>query len=573
MEQHLNNMTIDQFCELIDFLHTSMDDYLFIYDFIHDFFYISEKATKRFKIPRKGFHNVMQNLETFVYEPDFSDLEEDLIAIKQNHKTVHNLQYRWLDRDNNPVWVNCRGYANLANGKPSYMLGCINEIGNRQVADNISGLLGETSLYDFLANYFPDLPNGFLMRIGIDDFKEINEKHGREYGDGLLKKTAEFLTECIQEKQKLYSLPLDEFLILDFSGGTSADAVRLYRQLRKKVELLLEANQYEVVFTISAGILENNQIDDWTLLDTMKISEFTLNEAKRRGKNQAYTFQKEDYDEFLKQREIKQILQKSVSNNFEGFEAYFQPLFHLENHTLYGAETLMRFRCEKYGEISPAEFIPALEETDLIIPLGRWILHQGLTACKKIQEWIPDFRISINVSSIQIMKSDIIDEIVNTTEDYGIRTSQVVIELTESGILESDVHMSKLWGKIKEKGIRLALDDFGTGYSNFHYLYDLQPDIIKIDRTFTAKAVENDYEYNLLSLMSGMVHNLNLKICIEGVETEEEKQRIQGISPDYSQGFYFGKPCPYDQFVEVFVKPAAAKLHNTPSEENDQQVG
>lgn len=204
--------------------------------------------------------------------------------------------------------------------------------------------------------------------------------------------------------------------------------------------------------------------------------------------------------------------------------------------------------------ISPAEFIPVLEETGLIIPLGRWILHQALQACQKVRQWIPDFQITVNVSYIQIMKSNIINEIVSAINEYDIPPSQVVIELTESGAIESDTHFSKIWDKLKANGIRLALDDFGTGYSNFQYLYDLQPDIIKIDRSFTAKALQNEYEYNLLNLMSGLVHNLDLKICIEGIETEDERNRMQELSPDYSQGFFFGRPCPFEQFIEQFVK-------------------
>ena len=151
------------------------------------------------------------------------------------------------------------------------------------------------------------------------------------------------------------------------------------------------------------------------------------------------------------------------------------------------------------------------------------------------------------------MKSDIINEIAAAVTEHDINPSNVVVELTESGLLESDTRFTRLWATLKEKGIRLALDDFGTGYSNFHYLYDLKPDIIKIDRSFTAKALTNEYDYNLLSLMSGMVHNLNLKICVEGIETEEECNRILELSPDYSQGFYFGRPCPYQQFKESFV--------------------
>lgn len=504
-------------------------------------------------MPDYQFNDVTNTLNTFIYPQDIPALQEDLEEVLSGKKDFHNMQYRWIGLDGDPVWINCRGYAVKRNGIPSYMVGCINEIGARQKADNISGLLGEASLKSYLTEFSPFFPSGYLLRLGIDDFKGINEKLGIEYGDMILRRTAECISQCIYPGQKLYRLVADEFIVLDFLGDGLEHAVNLYKQIRQTVDHFVEENHYEAVFTISGGILENSKLEEFAFSDTMKLSEFALNEAKRRGKNQCYAFLPEDYERFLRQRQLKQILRQSVCNDFEGFEAYFQPLFYADTHTLYGAETLMRFSSEKHGMISPGEFIPVLEETGLIIPLGRWILHQALQACKKIQQWIPEFQITVNVSYIQIMKSDIISEIVTATKEYGINPSKVVIELTESGALESDIHFSRIWDKLKANGIRLALDDFGTGYSNFHYLYDLQPDIIKIDRSFTAKAMENEYEYNLLALMSGLVHNLNLKICIEGIETEDERNRIQKLSPDYSQGFYFGKPCPLNRFIEQFV--------------------
>lgn len=346
------------------------------------------------------------------------------------------------------------------------------------------------------------------------------------------------------------------FIILDLSGGDVEDAKLLYRKIRQTITNFVEENHYSAVFTISGGILECDRTTDCSYSMVMKLSEFALNEAKHQGKNRCYVFAQEDYEKFLRKKELAQILQQSVYQNFKGFEAYFQPLFFAETGKLYGAEALMRFQCDKYGMISPAEFIPILEETGLIIPAGRWIMHEALKACKRIQRYIPGFRININISYIQIMKSNIIHEVVAAISAYDISPSNVVLELTESGLLESDPRFSKLWMKLKEKGVHLALDDFGTGYSNFHYLYDLRPDIIKIDRSFTSKAMQNEYEYNLLSLMSGMVHNLDLKICVEGIETAEEQDRINLLSPDFAQGFYFGRPCPYQQFCDTFVAKA-----------------
>lgn len=548
------SISVQQLCQTIDLIHTCFDDYPYVYDCINDFYYISPAAAKRFAMCDYKFHNVIENLRAFVHPSDFDALQKDLTEVLEGSKDSHNMQYRMINTQGEPIWINCRGHVVKENGVPSYMVGCINEIGKRQKADNISGLLGESSLQSYMEGFAPFFPNGYLLRLGIDDFKGINERLGVEYGDYVLRKTAECISECLVPGQQLYRLVADEFMVVDFLGDELDHAINLYKDIRIAIDNFLDENHYEAVFTISGGIIDSNSVENFSFFDIMKFSEYSLNEAKRRGKNQCYSFVQEDYERYLRRRHLKKLIRQAVNNHFEGFEAYFQPVFHADTHTLYGAETLMRFHTEEFGMISPAEFIPILEETGLIIPLGRWILHQALFACRHIKQWVPDFQITINVSYIQIMKSNIISEIVSAASQYSIDPSQVVIELTESGALESDTHFSKMLEKLKANGIRLALDDFGTGYSNFHYLNDLQPDIIKIDRSFTAKAMNSEYEYNLLQLMSGLVHNLNLKICIEGIETEEELDRMLNLNPDYSQGFYFGKPCPLLDFIEQFVK-------------------
>ncbi|MCM1157542.1 MAG: GGDEF and EAL domain-containing protein [Bacteroidales bacterium] len=555
MEHNFQHITVQQLCEVIDLIYPCMDDYLYVFDLVNDFYYIAPTAVQRFRISSNSFHDVADNLNFFVYPPDFPALQEDINQLLDGTKDFHNMEYRWIDTDGNPVWINCKGFVVKDGSQPLYMIGCINEIGTQQKADNISGLLSESSLQKYLQSFYPFFPTGYLLRLGIDDFKGINEKMGTEYGDMILRKTADCISSCILPGQQLYRLVADEFMILDFLGDGLEHAVNLYKHIRIMIDRFVEENQYEVVFTISAGILESSKLEDFSFPDTMRLSEFALNEAKRRGRNQYYTFLQEDYDAFLRKKNLSGLLRQAARNNFAGFEAYFQPLFTANGHKLYGAETLMRFRPNTKDAVSPAEFIPVLEETGLIIPLGRWILHQALNACRQIIRWVPDFQITINVSSIQILKSSIIDDIISAVKEYDVPPSNVVIELTESGILESDIHFSKLWERLKDIGIRLALDDFGTGYSNFHYLYDLKPDIIKIDRSFVAKALSNEYEYNLLSLMSDLIHNLNLKMCVEGIETQAEELKMQSLSPDYSQGFYYGKPCPYKQFIEQFVKP------------------
>lgn len=553
MCQDFQEITVEQLCTVIDLLHPCMDDYLYVYDFINDFYYISPHAKRRFCIPDNSFRDVIRNHGLFVYPPDLEPLQEDLSALLAGERSFHNMEYRWLDLEGQPVWINCRGYVVRNKERALYMVGCINEIGASQKADNISGLLGSTSLQNYLQKTPRPFPEGFILRLGLDDFKEINEKLGIEYGDMVLRQTAECISACISPGQKLYRVVADEFLILDFQGRTYKEAGKLYRAIQQSIQRFVEEHHYEAVFTISGGILESSNVSEYTFINLMKLSEFSLNEAKRQGKNRCYRFRISDYKEFLKRKKLTQFLRQAVYDDFKGFEAYFQPLYHADSNTLYGAESLMRFHSPEGCMVSPGEFVPILEETGLIIPVGRWMLDEALAACRKILNWIPDFRISINVSYVQVIKSDIINEIVSAAAKQGVSPSNVIVELTESGLLESNPHFTRLLAKLKENGIRLALDDFGTGYSNFHYLHDLRPDIIKIDRSFTAKALANDYEYNLLDLISSMVHTLNLNVCVEGIETEDERNKIQNLSPDYIQGFYFGKPCPYQQFTESFV--------------------
>lgn len=553
MEKDFDQLSVPHLSKIIELVHPCMDDYLYVYDFINDYYYISPHAVDRFALPGYEFHDVVANHKKFVYPVDLYDLQEDLNLMITGAKDFHNMQYRWLSVSGEPIWINCRGYTIKENDRPAYMIGCINEIGVRQKADNVSGLLGITGLQQYLQEHAYEIKQGYLLRLGLDDFKEVNEKLGSDYGDMVLRRTAECISSCIKTGQMLFRAVADEFILLDTQSTNMKHAVAQYKMIRQTVDEFVEANHYEAVFTISGGILPCKDMIGHSFSDVMKLSEFSLNEAKRDGKNRSYIFQQADYDRFLRRKKITQLLRQSVNNDFEGFEAYLQPVFDSNTNSIYGAESLMRFRTEEFGMISPIEFIPLLEETGLIMPAGKWMLHRSLTICREIQDLVPGFHISINISYIQVMKSNIINEIISAVDMHGIDTSNVIIELTESGLLESDSRVTKLVSNLKNNGIRLALDDFGTGYSNFHYLNELKPDIIKIDRSFTLKALQNDYEYQLLSLMSNMVHSLNLKMCIEGIETNDELAKMSQLSPDYCQGYYWGRPCPYEEFKALYL--------------------
>ena len=554
MEEKGKENTFNQIKEVIKILSPSVDNYLYVLDIQNDTYYISENALERFPVEKPEFQNVMETLTKFIYPSDIGILQDDLNRLLHKEKDFHNVQYRWVNRDGDAVWINCRGSVIAGDdGELKFLVGCINEIGEKQKADNVSGLLGESSLQEEIHSYKGERKDGFMIRIGIDNFKEINENRGMDYGDMVLRRTAECIKSVILPSQQLYRIVADEFVILDFSHKGVEEARKLFDEIRWKINLFIEDNQYEVFFTVSAGIIGFSSVQGQNYSDLMKRAEFSLNKAKENGKNTDYVYEEQDYQSFLRHRHLIQLMRQSVNHDFEGFEAFFQPIMDLKKGRLANAETLLRFRTEETGMVSPAEFIPLLEESGLIIPVGKWVLYQAMAACKEIQKSIPDFKVSVNLSYIQVLKSDVLKEILYGVRQYDLHPGSLIVELTESGFLESDANFIGFCNGLRENGILLALDDFGTGYSNFHYLYNLSPNTIKIDRSFTLKALKNDYEFRLLQYMVDMAHSIELKLCIEGIETEQELEKISEMGPDYIQGYYFGKPCPFNQFLNDFV--------------------
>ena len=579
MDPIMNSFSREQMEYIVELFNPCMDDYLYVFDLQKDCYKISKHATERFLLPGDNFDDAAKAHHTFVYSEDQSRLDDEFRRIMSGEIVFHNMHYRWLDRAGKPVWINCRGRVlNDADGKPHFLVGCINEIGQKQKADNVSGLLGESSLSAYVEQFEDGLPDGFFLRIGIDDFRDINGDFGMEYGDYILKSTADCIAENIKPSQRLYRILADEFMVVDFSGGDMEAATELYKNIRKSLDTFIEENGYKSVFTISAGAVDTAKTSG-TYENIMKLSEYALNTAKDQGKNRCYIYMQEDYDVFLRKKQITRQLHHAVNHGFEGFETYYQPIVDTKTRRLVGAEALMRFsmpeRCEDgetkkeavcvgedghdadekvhWERISPVEFIPLLEETGLIIPAGKWMLHQAISTCSRWQKYIPNFRININLSYVQVMKSRVLTEILTALRLYGLEPSAVGIELTESGYLDTNTHFQKLWDGLKKNGVLVILDDFGTGYSNFHYLSELHPDIVKIDRGFTSKAITDKKEYYLLNQFSNMIHNLGLKLCIEGIETEDELQKIKLLKPDYCQGFYWGRPCSYDEFRKYFV--------------------
>lgn len=538
--------------DLIEIFAPYMDDYLYILDLKENCYRISQRAVKRFKLSSNSFHDAISKILDLVYEEDRHILADHLKLVLEGKKKTHNLHYRWLDKNDRPVWINCRGEViDDEEGKPHYLIGCINETGKKQRADNISGLLGDVEMRSFILHHMNKGISGFFMHIGIDDFCTINGELGADYGEYVIKSVAACIKDCLLDSQQLYHLMPDEYMIVDFNNHTMKDAISLRKKICNKIEKFIDNEKYKAVFTVSAGIIDAAMLMDGYDV-CRKMSDFALKQARDIGKNSVYVFNRRDYELFLRKTRIIRALRNAVENHFDGFEVYYQPIIKCHSEQIIGAEALMRFSVHSdKGEerISPLEFIPLLEETGLIIPVGRFLIKESVSMCKEMQQYMPGFKVNINISHIQIMKSNVIEDILTILDYYNLAPECLCVELTESGYIDMTPHFCELRKNLEKEGIQFVIDDFGTGYSNFHCISDMNPNYIKIDQCFTKKAMNNESDYELLRRIVEMVHSLHINICIEGVEKKEWYHKLKEMQVDYMQGYLFGKPCERSQFM------------------------
>ena len=541
---------------LLEIIAECMDDYLYVIDLQNNTMEISRSALDRFMISETHMRNAKQEIMSVVYEEDRTMFAKHMQAVMDGKEKVHDIHYRWLDKNGLPVWVNCRGVVlDDEDGKPGYLVGCLNETGNQRRADNVTGLLGGMEFCDYLRSQKKPVTTGFLMHIGIDDFTAVNGTHGSNYGDYVLKSVADCMKECLSGNQRLFHLIADQYVIADLDSTSRDDAIQLKKKIGEKIDEFIISEKYEVVFSASAGVIDASTVAEG-YEECRKKFEFSLKKAKRMGKNNIYFYRQEDYEKFQRNGRIISALRNSIANGCEGFEVYYQPIVDCISGRVIGAEALMRYTMvteEGEERLSPVEFIPLLEMTGLIIPAGRFLLNEAAKMCCEILQYIPEFKVNVNISYYQIEHGKIADRILAAVNDNGLAPDHICIEMTESGFMDMTPAFCKFRKVLEENGIQFVIDDFGTGYSNLHCISDMNPGYVKIDKDFTAKAMSCERDYELFKKIIEMVHSIGIRICVEGIEEEDWHLKMKELQADYLQGYFFGKPCEKKKFMEEFV--------------------
>ena len=389
-----------------------------------------------------------------------------------------------------------------------------------------------------------------LVVLDLDQFKKINETLGHEAGDHVLQEVSLRLSDCLRKCDSIARLSSDIFAITLENITKTDDIHQIVKKLLENISKPFHLTNHEIYITSSAGI-SIYPTDGTEISILQRNAEAAMYKAKEEGRN-SYQFYKIEMNEKSYQRMMLENSLRLALDRDE-FLLHYQPQVDLKTGKIFGAEALLRWQHPKLGLVSPADFIPTLEETDLIIPVGKWVLK---TACQQAKNWHSnglgkDLRISVNLSSRQFVRPGIVDTIRKVIQDAVISPHLLEVEITESTIMHNIQVTIESLKAISAMGVRVAIDDFGIGYSSLAYLKRFPIDTLKIDRAFIRDLTIDPDDEAITSLIVAMARSLKLSVIAEGVETNKQLLFLKDTGCDHIQGFLFSKPVPEDKFIKL----------------------
>lgn len=543
---------------IFDLMKNTTSDYAFMMDPAADVFLASPTFVRDYALPSETLTHVADVLHPLICVQDrraFDAIFSSLMDVTEGRE--RQLDFRITNAKGDLTWLRLKGKIGLSeDGHPNLFVGTISQLARRNAADSVTGLLNRYQFTEDLGEALRAAretgKGGGLLVMGIDNFRTVNEAFNHEIGDVILREISECILQNVPRRLSLYRLDGDEFGLIYPEADEEMLREFFIRVQREFAHpQVYDGRQYLV--TMSAGMVFYPQAARDPLV-LHKYAQAALDTAKAGGKNRLNAFSKEVYNRWLRSLTIQEQILEDVKAGCRNFELYFQPQVAGDDQHIVGAETLLRWKNEKGHMVAPMEFIRILEETKTIVPVGRWIFEQALRVCKEWRKKIPNFCMSVNMSYEQIKDLSFLKFIEDCLHRHDMPPDAVVLELTESKIVSDLKFVNAQFDAFRMHGIKIAMDDFGTGYSSLSSLKNLNCDIIKIDRAFVMRILDNHFDQKLVEYTVELCHSIGKTTCIEGVESQDEYDCLVKIcKTDTIQGYLFGRPEPQDVFEQKFL--------------------
>ncbi|KRQ86281.1 Phytochrome-like protein cph2 [Caloramator mitchellensis] len=491
--------------------------------------------------------NTLKKLFDMVIEPeDKKILIQDYYKYVQKKDDKIHTQIRIIDKSGNIRWLLVTGKAiESIDGKSTKLFGIFfettllkqkeQEIEKLAYYDHLTELPNRAVFVEELSHELNNKKSGAVMLFDIDNFKNINDIMGHIYGDKLLKHVAEVFNTLTDKNIKFYRFGGDEFLILIKNADDESTIEKYAKKILNTFKQEISEKSPEFNITASIGISVFPK-DGFTIEDLLMKADTAMYRAKFMGKNTFIFFHDEMTVKLRENIEIENQLVKAI--NQDGFALYYQPVVDAKTKNIVSYEALLRL---KDSNLSPAKFIPIAEETNLIIPIGKWVIEEAVKQIKRCANLGKEIPIAINVSPKQLKDSMFVFTVQKAIEEYQIDPRLIEIEITENIMIENKAEALNVLNELRKLGITIALDDFGVGYSSLNYLTYLPINKVKLDKSLNDKFL-NANDSKVIEGLIMLFKSLKVKVVAEGIETEEQYNILKHIGCDYIQGFYVGRP-------------------------------
>jgi diguanylate cyclase (GGDEF)-like protein/PAS domain S-box-containing protein len=396
-----------------------------------------------------------------------------------------------------------------------------------------------------------------VLFMDLDDFKTINDSLGHAAGDRLLAEVGDRVRTTLRQADTAARLGGDEFAILLDDGGDGVDAAEVAARILGALEGPFHLEGKEVFARASIGIAtaeSTRPAGPAGAEELLRNADVAMYMAKEAGKNRYQVFEPAMHHTALRRLELKADLQRAVDNG--EFVLHYQPVIELETGRIEGLEALLRWQHPTRGTVPPLDFVSLAEETGLIVPIGRWVLREACLQARRLQEAYPitpPLHMAVNLSARQLQRPEIVGEIAEILLETGLESNSLVLEITESVMMQDmDLSIQRL-AELKELGVKLAVDDFGTGYSSLNYIRRFPVDILKVDKSFVDGVNLGGEESALTAAIIELAAILKLRPVAEGIERADQLEKLLALKCDLGQGFYFAKPLPMDGITELLA--------------------
>ncbi len=480
------------------------------------------------------------------------------VHLMREHTALSEFESRVYRKDGSIIWINETARAvRDVRGALLHYEGMVEDVTKRKAVeiqllhdafhDKLTGLPNRALCLDRVgqsiarAQRSPDYLFAVLL-LDLDRFKVVNDSLGPTVGDRMLVEIARRLEQCLRPSDTVSRLGGDEFALLLDGIKDVGDTIHVAERVQQELAAPFVLGGQEVFAGASIGIALSatgyEQAED-----VLRDADIAMHRAKTLGKSGHEMFDTVMHARAVKRLEIETDLRRAIER--EEFRVFYQPIVSLETGEITGFEALVRWQHPERGLVSPAEFIPVVEETRLILPLGRWVLRES---CRQLKEWQtrfpehPPLTVAVNLSGRQFEQPDLIAHIRQILEETQLSPGRLKLEITESVIMENADSASALLLQIREMGIELAIDDFGTGYSSLSYLHRFPINALKIDRSFVSRIGAQGENAEIVRTIIALADNLCLDVVAEGVETAEQLAHLRALHCRHGQGYFFSKP-------------------------------